>query len=88
MIVGLNIRFLICQEMFMPRAWKIACKDALYRLLPPSNERHGISFDMGFQLGDDRIRQDGAQPFVTLARHMNNLAEEIDIYLSKGACTP
>jgi hypothetical protein len=84
LIVDLDIRFLILQEIFMPRAWRIACEGALYRLLSLGNERHDISFDMVFQLGNDRIRQDGAPPFITLAKHMNTLAVEIDIFDPKA----
>ena len=39
---------------------------------------------MGFQLGNDRFRQDGAPPFITLAKHVNTLAVEIDIFNPKA----
>ena len=84
MIVDLDIRFLILQEIFIPREWRITYEGALYRLLSLGNARHDISFDMGFQLGDDRVRQDGAPPFITLAKHMNTLAVEIDIFNPKA----
>ena len=45
MIVDLDIRFLLWQEMFMSRAWRIECEGAPYRVLSLGNEGHGIFFD-------------------------------------------
>lgn len=44
MIVDLDIRFLLWQEMFMFRAWRIECEDALYHVLSLGNKGHDIYF--------------------------------------------
>ena len=46
MIVDLDIRFLIWQEMFMSRAWEIRCEDGQYHVLSMGKKGRDIFFDM------------------------------------------